>query len=118
MDIENILKHGLVTRLLLSSLPSDLQRVDSPKLRKVLFIQVALPLILKVSEKNLSDRSKIKSTFKEKSQGVNLDTSKKKWLEIIQGNYGLSELGQKYNAAFFDSVLKRVDIVPASMALA
>lgn len=117
-DIENIRTYGLAPGLLMSSLPSDLQRVDSPKLRKVLFIQVALPLILEVNQKILSDRSKIKFTLENKSQGVILDTSKKKWLETIQGKYGLSDLGQKYNAAFFDSMLKRVDIVPASLALA
>ena len=118
LDIENIPKLGLLPGLLLSSLPSDLQRIDSPKLRKFLFIQAALPLILEVNQKILSERSKIKSTFKEKSRGVIFDASKKKWLENIQKNYGLSDWGQKYNAAFFDSMLKRVDIVPASMALA
>ena len=118
LDIKNIREHGISPGLLLSSLPSDLQRIDSPKLRKVLFIQAALPLILEVNQKLLSDRSKIKSTFKEKSRGIILDASKKKWLETIQKNYGLTDLGQQYNAAFFDAMLKRVDIVPVSMALA
>jgi len=117
-DIESIRAHGLVPRLLLSSLPKDIHRIDRPRSRKALFIQAALPLILEVNEKILLDREKVMSLWEKISQGVELDGDEMQWLATIQENYGLSELRSLYNAAFFDAILERVDILPTSMVLA
>ena len=80
----------------------------SPEERKNIFIQIVLPMILFENEKILSMRNKI---IEIRKAGNNVSNDDKKWLNGIFELYHVDEKS-------FDEILKRVDIIPPSIAIA
>jgi Bax protein len=95
----------------LASIPADLPRIRLAEQRKIMFIQTALPLILHVNEVILHDRERIKALRAQIRAGETLDDYDREWLESKADEYGLDTVD-------FDRLLRRVDIIPPSLALA
>jgi Bax protein len=109
--LDHVREHGRVPRVFLANIPTDLPNIRLAEQRKVMFIQTALPLILHVNEVILHDRDRIKHLRDAARAGAPLDQTDVAWLEAKADEYGL-------DAMDFDRLLRRVDIIPPSLALA
>jgi Bax protein len=100
-----------VPRLFLANLPSDIENIDTPADRKQLFMAATLPLILRVNEAILADRAALRDIAWRSSQGRALTAHENEWLVELAARYRLAQPDVK-------ELMKRVDVVPPSMALA
>jgi Bax protein len=96
-----------VPRLTIAALPRDLRQLQSVRSRKSLFVRTILPLILQANETVMTERRQLQAVLAKK----NLDGVDRAWL---------GELAARYDAKPDDAseLLRRVDIVPPSLALA
>jgi Bax protein len=109
--LDNVRRHGRVPRLFLASLPADLSRIAVPRERKLMFIKAALPLILQVNELILAERRRVATIRDELNAGFDLGQTETAWLARTLSNYGV-------DVPDLDELLRRIDIIPPSMALA
>ncbi len=109
--LERVRRHGEVPRLYLADLPRDLPGVRAPATRKDLFIKAVLPLILRVNERIGHDRERIQGLRAAMRSGAAAGPADATWLDSIRDRYGVDGGG-------FDALLRRVDVVPPSLALA
>jgi len=109
--LEGVRQHGEVPRLFLVSLPPDLREIRIPSHRKLMFIKTALPLILLANEQIERDRMKIQILRTMIGAGVEIEPDDAVWLADIAERHGLDQVD-------FDELLRRVDIIPPSLALA
>lgn len=79
--------------------------------RKVAFIEATLPLILRANEIILRDRLRIEILHAYGQAGLAIDEDDTRWLETTADRYGV-------DVTDFGELLRRVDIVPPSLALA
>jgi Bax protein len=100
-----------VPRLFLASLPSDMQHVVDSEQRKRLFIATMLPHILSANEKIMADRERLLVLAERAGFGLRLRLADEEWLEELAAAYGLEEPD-------FAELKRRVDVVPASLAIA
>jgi len=106
-NLENVRKTKLVKPISLSLLPIEMNKIESSKKRKNLFIQIILPLILDENNRIKSDRKKLFSILN-KNNNSELE---KKWLNEKSKQYGV------FNKDL--STLKiRMDEIPTSLAIA
>jgi Bax protein len=95
----------------LEKIPSDITSKDGNE-RKALFITALLPVILEVNQRILADREQL-MYLREKldTRPASVTTIERIWLE---------ELAERYDSSAdnLDELLRRVDIVPPSMAIA
>lgn len=95
----------------LEKIPSDLGNKDGNE-RKALFITALLPVVLEVNQRILSDREQLLYLRdKRAARPAGMTTIERIWLE---------ELAERYDtpADDLDELLRRVDVVPPSMAIA
>ncbi|MFQ5785636.1 MAG: glucosaminidase domain-containing protein [Alphaproteobacteria bacterium] len=97
-----------VPRILIDRVPADLARLQSPGERKQVFIKMMLPLVLKANERILAERRRLLSLRAERGQ---LSWYEQLWLDRLAERYGLE-------SADINELLKRVDVIPPSLALA
>ena len=109
--LDGVRRHGEVPRLFFVSLPTDLQRIKQPRERKAMFIKTTLPLILHANEIIRHERAKIIALRDKAAEGMELDEAEQAWLEQKAQEYGLDK-------PRFSRLLRRVDIIPPSLALA
>lgn len=100
-----------VPRVFLANLPSDLDALSSSDTRKLLFVQTMLPLILKANETILLERGQLLALHARTEAGRTPTAEEASWLKDLAERYGVE--GTDY-----DKLLRRVDIVPPSLALA
>jgi Bax protein len=100
-----------VPRLFLASLPRDLAGLRAGAERKSAFLKVALPLVLKTNEALLERRARIIRLQQRRVHGSALSRGDRRWLDRMVKRYRLKHLD-------FEALLRRVDIVPPSLALA
>lgn len=100
-----------VPRLILASIPAGLEDVAEAKVRKALFVQTVLPLVLKVNEEILKDRQHLWKIRVAKASGRKLDALDRLWIAVASDRY-------KVGRGDLDALLSRIDIVPPSIALA
>jgi len=100
-----------VPAIFLARFPADLAKLTSVKQRKQVFIKTVLPLILRTNQQIAADRRLLLRLLRSDSDGQGLS-------ELEQNL--LSRLGQRYGVDPQDraELLQRIDIVPASLALA
>lgn len=79
--------------------------------RKLWFIKTVTPLVIHASERILRDRLRVEILRIYADAGIALDRSETQWLDGIAQRYKLKKPD-------FDVLLRRVDIVPPSLALA
>ncbi|MAF96103.1 MAG: hypothetical protein CMM60_10165 [Rhodospirillaceae bacterium] len=100
-----------VPRLFLASLPGDLKDIRETRVRKTLFFKTVLPLILQINEEILRDRRRLWRLHFQRGLGLKFGPADRLWLMVMAERYNLKN-------ATIDNLLKRVDIVPPSLALA
>ncbi|MDD9876587.1 MAG: glucosaminidase domain-containing protein [Magnetovibrio sp.] len=103
--------NGEVPRLFLASLPADLDKVRETKLRKSIFFKTILPLVLQVNEEVLADRRRLWDLTVRLKKGEQLPAVDRLWLIVMTERYGVKR-------GDMSELMRRVDIVPPSMALA
>jgi Bax protein len=106
-NLEEVRKTKLVKPISLSLLPQEIKKIENVKVRKKLFIQIILPLVIKENNNIRLDRRKLFSIINKS----NNTKSEKKWLKRKFKQYGV----QKNDL----STLKvRMDEIPVSIAIA
>ncbi|MEQ9329409.1 MAG: glucosaminidase domain-containing protein [Rhodospirillales bacterium] len=110
--LDNAASGGIpVPRVFLPALPKDLRSLDSVDARKSIFLRTLLPIVLKANEEIAADRRRLVLLKEKLAAGKELPTADRVWLD---------RLGTRYDTdpADFDRLMRRVDIVPVSLALA
>ena len=111
-DLKTVISgDGEVPRLFLASLPEDFGKIDQAEERKALFFRTVLPLILQVNEEILADRRRLWDLRYRVRTGLRLEAADRLWLIVMSERYDVGE-------GDIDALLRRVDIVPTSLALA
>ena len=111
-DLKSVLSgDDEVPRLFLASLPEDFGKIRGVAERKALFFRTVLPLILQVNEEILADRQRLWNLRYRMRMGLRLEAADRLWLIVMAERYGVGE-------GDVDGLLRRVDIVPTSLALA
>lgn len=100
-----------VPRVILASVPGNLDQIRETDERKAMFFKTVLPLVLKVNEQIVADRARLWSLNAEKKAGVKIDAVDRLWLAVMAERYG-TDRGD------VASLLRRHDVVPPSLALA
>jgi len=100
-----------VPRLFLASLPGDIRLIRETRVRKSLFFKTVLPLVLQANEEILRDRRRLWSLHFQISLGKKPGPVDRLWLMVMAERYGFKRVS-------IAALLKRVDIIPPSMALA
>ena len=106
---------GTVPRIYLQTLPADLSDIDSTDLRKAVFIKSMLPPILRVNEEILDLRESLKSLARDLDAGRALGADDLKLIDETAALYDVKATIPA--AARLKELLRRVDIVPPSLAL-
>lgn len=108
-DLQSIGNGGAeVPRLLLASMPGDMEYIPQAADKKELFFKSLLPLILKVNEDIITDRRRIRVLYYRGP--FHWSQADRKWLKNIAKRYN----AQRDNLV---DLLKRVDVIPPSLAL-
>ena len=100
-----------VPRLFLASLPGDIRHIRETGARKSLFIKTVLPLVLQVNEEILRDRRRLWNLHFQINLGKKPGPADRLWLMNMSERYGFKQIS-------IQTLLKRVDIIPPSLALA
>ena len=100
-----------VPRLFLASLPGDIRHIRETSARKALFFKTVLPLVLQVHEEILRDRRRLWNLHFQTSLGMKTGPADRLWLMVMAERYGFERVS-------IEALLKRVDIIPPSLALA
>ena len=111
-DLDGIKAGGMpVPRLFLASLPLDMSAISQATERKAIFFKTVLPLILQVNDEIWADRQRLRDLHTRARDGKYLPAVDRLWLIVLAERY-------KVNRDDWKELLKRVDIMPTSMALA
>ncbi len=102
---------ALVPRLLLERLPTSLTRLETGELRKRLFIKALLPALLAENERIAELRNRLIDLMTARDAGHMMLGSELDWLGDLAASYGVER-------DEFHELLRRVDAVPPSLALA
>ncbi|NQV85031.1 MAG: glucosaminidase domain-containing protein [Rhodospirillales bacterium] len=100
-----------VPRLFLASLPGDIRQIRESSARKSLFFKTLLPLVLQANEEILRDRRRLWSLYFQTRLGKKPSAVDRLWLLVLSERYG-------FKTVSIDNLLKRVDVIPPSLALA
>jgi Bax protein len=100
-----------VPRLMVSSLPPDLERLDAMDQRKNLFLRIMLPAVLTANEQIGADRQRLLDIKAKLDSGVQMNAAEVQWVLQLADLYDQPD-------ADVDSLLKKVDVIPPSLALA
>lgn len=103
--------HMPVPRIFLTRVPEGLADVKQPAQRKEVFLRVMLPLILEANERVQRQRAQLLVIDAKLTAGEHLTAEQRKRLHAIAGEY-------ETNPDRIDLLLRRVDAVPPSLALA
>ena len=111
-DLERVRSgEASVPRLFLASLPSDIKNIREARVRKSIFFQSLLPLVLQANEEILRDRRRLWKLHFQQSLDQKIGPADRLWLMVMSERYGVKK-------NFIEKLLKCVDIIPPSMALA
>ena len=112
LRIDEIRKEAIpVPRVMVNHMPSDMHTIDDVASRKKIFVKVMLPLILKVNEDVLAERRRLEHLDAVMASGGRLTLNDVAWLDYMTEAYGVA-------GSDIDALLRRVDVVPVSLALA
>ena len=95
----------------LSRFPDNLADLNDAKQRKDIFIKTVLPLVLRANDEVRSTRQRMLSLILRAREHGNLTSREHGFLNQLASQYDVTE-------GDFDELQKRVDVIPASLALA
>lgn len=111
-DLDAVRKDNMpVPRLFLSKVPDGLSAVKQTRERKAVFLRLMLPLVLNANERVLRQRAQLLVFDAKLAAGGELSPDQQHRLEAIAAEY-------KTDSNRLDLLLRRVDAVPPSLALA
>lgn len=100
-----------VPRVFLAKLPDDLHAVPEISLKKTVFFQTTLPLVLKENERILADRYRLHKLKTDVALGRKLAATDRLWLIVLAERYKVKDEN-------LDVLMQRVDVIPPSLAMA
>ena len=106
-DLNTVRYEKKVQPIYFTQFPKDLDEILSVKLKKETFIKIVLPLVVAENEKILEDRFKLKQITSRR----NTTDKEKQWLRQKFLEY-------KVKKGNVEELLTKMDIIPASIALA
>ena len=106
-DLGKVRSEKLVKPIYFTQFPSDLDALQSTKLKKETFIKIVLPLIVAENEKILADRKKL-TILSSKKYTTDLE---KQWIRQKLLEY-------KVKKGDLNELMIRMDVIPTSIALA
>jgi Bax protein len=110
-EIDGVHSKGDVPQFSLASLPKDFSKTGSVWKKKNTFIKLTLPLILHVNELIMKDRERLQLFLAQMNEGDKVPPKDLIWLKALYKIYD-------YKKADLAGMLKRVDIIPPSLAIA
>ncbi|OJX11177.1 MAG: hypothetical protein BGO77_03975 [Caedibacter sp. 37-49] len=99
-----------IPRVFAAYLPAELGGITNIKNKQEIFVQTLLPHILKHNEDILADRTYLLRLRRIVDSGNSLSFEQRLWLEDLAKRYNIKRVS-------FEELLKRVDIIPPSLAL-
>lgn len=109
--LDDVRDDARVPRVFLAELPHDLHETAEVSLKKTVFFKMMLPLILNENERILADRNRLHRIKTSKALGAKIEARDRLWLVVLAERYKLKDEN-------LDVLLRRVDIVPPSLAMA
>ena len=104
-----------VPRIYLAEIPSSWRQKTSKEFsvqeKKLLFFRLLAPVVLYVNERILEERVRVEALSRQTAQGQALSPSDQKWLGELAAHYQVPP-------SRIDELLRRVDLIPPSLALA
>lgn len=111
-DLDGVLAgDNPVPRIILTSIPAGLEDIPEVKVRKALFFQTVLPLVLKVNEEIAQERRRLWQVRAAKAMGRKLSALDRLWIAVVCDKY-------KVARGDLDALAERIDVIPPSIALA
>ncbi|MDC1214355.1 glucosaminidase domain-containing protein [Rhodospirillales bacterium] len=110
-NLDGVRDDALVPRVFLAELPHDLNETAEVSLKKTVFFKMMLPLILNENERILADRNRLHQIKTSMALGAKIEARDRLWLAVLAERYKLKDEN-------IDVLLRRVDIVPPSLAMA
>ena len=112
-----------VPRIYLAEVPSRWRKKTSKQIsvteKKRLFFRLLAPIVLYINERIVEVRSKVESLALQFEQGKTMTESDIAWLVDLGREYSVPASAQEgLNREWFTSLLRRIDIIPPSLALA
>lgn len=104
-------QQGSMPRIYALKIPSDIRGIKSSTKRRELFIKMVLPLILKTNEHILNQRAHLLAIDYRLRHGLPLTVTDQNFLKVVAQEYKVPTMS-------LATLLKRVDIVPPSLAIA
>ena len=95
----------------LSQFPDNLADLRDAKQRKDIFIKTVLPLVLRANDEVRTTRQRMLSLIRREQEQGNLSANERAFLNQLAAQYEVT------NGDFYE-LQKRVDVIPASLALA
>ena len=106
-DLSQVRNKKLVKPIYFTQFPKDLDELQNTRLKKETFIKIVLPLVVAENERILADRKKLKGILKKRKTS----DLEKQWLRQKLLEY-------KVKKGNIDELVRRIDIIPTSIALA
>lgn len=103
--LDAVAKGATVPRLFLTNVPADLADLPEVDAKKQVFLRLMLPLVLVVNQEIIADRHRLEAMI------AGREGRDEAWLAELAGRYGM-------DGAAPGQLLRRVDMVPPSLALA
>ena len=111
-DLDAVTERGrAVPRVFLASLPPDLADLRETDKRKDVFFRAVLPLVLQINEEIAADRQRLWRLYERIKRGHKVAAVDRLWLIVLAEHY-------KVERGDLATLLRRVDVVPPSLALA
>jgi Bax protein len=111
-DLESVASGSAkVPRVVLVTLPNDLDGIGDPDARKDLFLRAFLPVVLAVNEHILEERSRLTDMRTKVAKGGTLAGDEVQWLLTLADHYDQPDID-------LDALMQKVDAIPPSLALA
>jgi len=107
-----------VPRLNVLHIPDDWDKIASEVKRKSGFFRTVLPLILLVNQEIAEERARVLALKDILDSGGELDASQHAWLVELATRYGVDDTNKSELSSMLEVLLRRVDGIPASLALA
>ena len=106
-----------VPRLEVTSLPHDFSLIDDSQERRELFIMTMLPMILLANEEIAKDRKRVIELLNENDRRNPIAVDDMHWLQALAEHYRIRNFSPD-DPKTREKLLRRVDTLPVSMALA
>lgn len=97
--------------------PSASETAEQILQRKKLFVDLLLPIIKEENRRLLTDRERITRIEQELTVDDEISRDDFEWIKQMAGDYDLDPKARR-NPEFFNSLRRRVDIIPSSLIIA